>query len=581
MIKNLSIFLFVLLFIPMVLQAQNKNAVPKAPVVMDIQEKAHTSTANSVAAANYVVVDSMANAFGPAISAINPFAYDPWANVAAFVHRGHSSYAAGSGQLWYNISTDMGVTWSRVGPVNTAPIAARYPSMAISNPTKGTLDATTGLFSWPELNPGAFGNVGYGADQPLGAGTTFADTIVGNYSSQVPSWTSDNSAWVFWSSDNQTDAGIEVFRTEDFATVASTIIPSGIFNDVGNITIGGVSFNGTQYLAALGTYTDPDTNNPIPFGWYPGYFTSTDNGVTWDNGTVVDFRTIPALSAYDQLLDYDEAAGTIRFDGDINIDKDGHLHFAIGVTDTNTTPWTHSIVDVYQTASGWDATIIDNLDGDPYILYALGPGLGQQGYSPYIAFDKNREVMAVQWVDKGNTEWCDVFLSHKTLAGTAWSTPENLTASDQQNNTQTHLANMLAGEAGNYTAFSMYGYVKGATGPFGDTTLTTDIFVAPVAFTEVVGVNDDVTINTFELEQNYPNPFNPKTLIRYSVPERSNVTLKVFDMLGREVSVLVNKTQEAGSYSINFDATKLSSGMYLYSITAGNQSATKKMILMK
>jgi len=579
MIKKLSIFVFVLLLIPFVMQAQNKNVVPKAQVVLDTQEKAHTSTANSVASANYVVVDSMANAFGPAISSINPFSFDPWANVVAFVHRGHSSYAAGSGQLWYNISTDLGVTWSRVGPINTAPIAARYPSMAISNPTKGDINATTGLFSWPELNPGAFGNLGYGADQPLGAGTTFADTIVGNYSSQVPSWVSDNSAWVFWGSDNQTDNAYEIFRTEDFATVASTVIPAAIFGGGGNICIGGASFEGKLFVGMMASFEDPDTNNPIQFGWYPGLLTSTDNGVTW-GVEVVDFRTIPALSAYDQLCDYDEAAGTIRFDGDINVDKNGHAHLALAVTDTSTTPWTNSVVDIFQTASGWDATIITNLVGDPWFQYTLGPGLGQQGYSCYLAFDKNREVMGYQWVDKGNTEWCDVFFSYKKLEDAAWSAPMNLTASDQQNNTQTHLANMLAGTAPNYTAFSMYGYVKGATGPFGDTTLTTDVFVAPVPFT-VSGVDDNITVNSFALEQNYPNPFNPSTSIKYTVPERSNVTLKVFDMLGREVSVLVNKTQEAGSYSVNFDASKLSSGMYLYSINAGNYNATKKMILMK
>lgn len=577
MIKNLSIFLFVILLIPFVLQAQNKNVVPKAKVVMDTEERAHTSTNNSVAAANYVVVDSMANAYGPAISVINPLVYDPASNVVAFLHRGHSSYAAGSGQLWYNYSTDMGVTWPRVGPVNTAPISARYPSMAISNPTKGDITATTAVFSWPELNPGAFGNLGFGADQPVGAGTTFADTIIGSYSSQVPAWASDNSAWVFWGSDNQTDNSYEIFRTEDFATVTSTIIPEDVFGaGGGNICFGGVSFEGNLTLGFMATYDDPDTNKPIPFGWYPGILTSTDNGVTW-NSEVVDFRTIPALSAYDQLCDYDEASGTIRFDGDINVDKNGYVHLALGVTDTATTPWTHSMVDVYQTASGWDATIVANLTGDVYTLYANGPGLGQMGYSPYLAFDAAREVMAYQWVDKGVADSCDLFFAYKALGDAAWSTPMNLTETPDDNS-QSHLANMLAGTAPNYTAFSMYGLVKSLSRDVGT---TTDAFIAPVTFT-VTGVGDgDMLVNSFALEQNYPNPFNPSTSIKYTISERSNVSLKVFDMLGREVSVLVNKAQEAGSYSVNFDASKLSSGVYVYSINAGNYSATKKMMLMK
>jgi len=141
---------------------------------------------------------------------------------------------------------------------------------------------------------------------------------------------------------------------------------------------------------------------------------------------------------------------------------------------------------------------------------------------------------------------------------------------------------MMAGSGENFTAFSMYGYVKGVTGPYSDTIATTDAFIAPVPFIEpFVGVDDPSLVNSFELEQNYPNPFNPKSLIKYSVAERSNVTIKVFDMLGREVTTLVNKTQEAGSYSVNFDASKLSSGMYMYTLNAGNYSATKKMMLMK
>jgi hypothetical protein len=586
MIKNLSIFVLVIL-LTVALQAQDKRVAQKAGILVDTQEMVSSSgysyEPNSVTQANYVLVDSMANIYGPAISTLNPLAYDPWADVVAFIHRGHAAYAAGSGQLWYQVSTDKGTTWSRVGPINTAPIAGRYPSMAISNPTRGDISGTTALFSWPELNPGAFGNVGYGADQPVGTGSAFADTVVGNYSSQVPSWASDENDWMFWSSDNQTDAAIEIWRTQDFGTIESSIIPSSTMEDGGNITFGGVTFGNNVYLGVFATFPDPDPTNPIQFGWYPGYFTSTDNGATWDNGTVVDFRTISALSAYDQILDYAEAAGTIRFDGDLNIDKNGNLHFAIGVTDTNTTPWTHTLVDIFQTSTGWDATIIADIEGDPFTTWAdaNSPGLGQMGYSLYLAFDENREVMAAQWSDKGNTDLADVFFAYKKLEDTDWSTKENLTATDQMNETQSHMGNRLAKDGNNYTAFSMYGYQTGYTGPSPDPVASSGIYIAPVPFTVIVDVDDDYTVNSFELEQNYPNPFNPKTSIRYSVAERSNVTLKVFDMLGREVSTLVNRTQEAGSYSVSFDASKLSSGMYLYTITAGNYNATKKMVLMK
>jgi len=86
---------------------------------------------------------------------------------------------------------------------------------------------------------------------------------------------------------------------------------------------------------------------------------------------------------------------------------------------------------------------------------------------------------------------------------------------------------------------------------------------------------------TFTLEQNYPNPFNPSTLIRYSLPSTEQVSLKVFDMLGREVAVLVNVRQAAGRYEVSFNATGLPTGLYFYRLQAGSYSETRKMMLVR
>jgi hypothetical protein len=85
----------------------------------------------------------------------------------------------------------------------------------------------------------------------------------------------------------------------------------------------------------------------------------------------------------------------------------------------------------------------------------------------------------------------------------------------------------------------------------------------------------------FSLEQNYPNPFNPNTKIKYSVPHSSNVTIKVFDILGNEIETLVNEEKPVGRYEINFNASSLPSGVYFYQLRAGNFVGTKKMILLK
>ncbi len=86
---------------------------------------------------------------------------------------------------------------------------------------------------------------------------------------------------------------------------------------------------------------------------------------------------------------------------------------------------------------------------------------------------------------------------------------------------------------------------------------------------------------TFTLEQNYPNPFNPNTLIKYQIPELSFVTLKVYDVLGNEIAILINEEKPTGTYEVELNGIDLPSGVYFYQIQAGNFVETKKMVLMK
>jgi len=85
----------------------------------------------------------------------------------------------------------------------------------------------------------------------------------------------------------------------------------------------------------------------------------------------------------------------------------------------------------------------------------------------------------------------------------------------------------------------------------------------------------------FKLDQNYPNPFNPSTIINYQIPEEGFITLKVYDIIGKEVKTLVNENKTAGSYNIKFDASDLASGIYIYQIRANNFVHSRKMMLLK
>jgi hypothetical protein len=86
---------------------------------------------------------------------------------------------------------------------------------------------------------------------------------------------------------------------------------------------------------------------------------------------------------------------------------------------------------------------------------------------------------------------------------------------------------------------------------------------------------------TFALAQNYPNPFNPETTIEYSIADKGLVTIKIYDLLGREITTLVNEIKKAGTYRITFNASNLSSGIYFYVLNAGGKSISRKMSILK
>ncbi|MDA3861576.1 MAG: T9SS type A sorting domain-containing protein [Melioribacteraceae bacterium] len=95
-------------------------------------------------------------------------------------------------------------------------------------------------------------------------------------------------------------------------------------------------------------------------------------------------------------------------------------------------------------------------------------------------------------------------------------------------------------------------------------------------------VDSDLEIpKVYELGQNYPNPFNPSTVIKFSLPESRLVSLKVFNILGEEVATLVNEMRSVGNYEVSFDASNLTTGMYIYRIQSGEFTSTKKMMLIK
>jgi hypothetical protein len=109
-----------------------------------------------------------------------------------------------------------------------------------------------------------------------------------------------------------------------------------------------------------------------------------------------------------------------------------------------------------------------------------------------------------------------------------------------------------------------------------------DTITVFVKQTTNIGYESRCVPQTFKLFQNYPNPFNPSTTISYSIPNSNFITLKIYDVLGKEIQTLVHEFQEANTYSVNFNTNKLSSSVYFYKLQVGNDfKETKKMLFLR
>jgi hypothetical protein len=548
------------------------------------EKSAVTSTVKGpmkTGALTWVSVDEVQNVYGQASTGVEPLAYDPKTGAHIFIHRGRTTYAAGSGQLWYNLSTDNGATWTRVselmaGLANTG----RYPSATISNPT-GSSTLTDALLVWvaPNLNiGGSFAGMYYGVDPGLGVGApvSFEDT---NPDSSLGSSgmiaASSAGPEVVWAMDDQ-NGGLYAWYTSDFVTVNKGY-PTGwdgaSFDLYGAYL--GLKFAAGKFYASVYGVTGGDPQDDYNLL----YATSADGGATWSSWTKLgtDWRT--TLGVPTSLFFQGAPTG---LNAEMLVDKDGKVHYFVVIGDTATnTAW---VGEIAETPTGWQHTKISgDLNLNTVQIYG---GLDQTAWSLNASIDEAGEVMAVSWLDAATSAATDtmpdVWFSSRTLTS-GWSTPTNLTESPDVPELILHMAPTLIKVSDNqYGVALSRSYEVGLAPPAlpGDTN-PTEIFVAAYLFSPTSVGEEGTVPNSFSLEQNYPNPFNPSTRISYTIAQSGPVTLKVYDVLGKEIASLVNEVKEAGSYTVDFNASNLANGAYFYKLQAGSFSQVKSMMLLK
>jgi hypothetical protein len=140
----------------------------------------------------------------------------------------------------------------------------------------------------------------------------------------------------------------------------------------------------------------------------------------------------------------------------------------------------------------------------------------------------------------------------------------------------------FAGGSSNRLVRGIVGQTLTGTAGIENLVLSAGFLADPLLRDPMLSAGEPQTVpSTFELCQNYPNPFNPKTVVSCQLPAASSVRLVVYDLLGREVAVLLDEERPPGAYSITFDASNFASGVYFYRLTAGEYVAIRKMLLLR
>jgi len=352
----------------------------------------------------------------------------------------------------------------------------------------------------------------------------------------------------------------------------------------------GVSgLNGQMYGACM-----LNANDGYAVSYQPRAFRTTDGGTTWNIQTVVDnytgyFYDIKMADTSTGYLSggagrlYKTTNGGLTWDT-LSVPSRTYSFLSLEVLDAQTVAvFGSSSVNYFSTDGGvtWlirntNATTINgsawayDATGHTYAFFAVGTnGSIQKNTLSVVPV----ELAAFSASVTGN----DVLLS--------WSTATELNNRgfdiERKDDSGNRTIVGFVGGNGTTTQVSNYAFTdKGvAEGKYSYRLKQSD-YSGSFSYSNIVEVEVGTPM-TFALDQNYPNPFNPTTTIAYRIPEASVVTLKVFDITGTEVATLVNTKQEAGSYTVNFDASKLASGMYIFTIKAGEFTATKKMMLLK
>lgn len=477
---------------------------------------------------------------------------------------------------------------------------------------------------WPQIDVSLTGS---------NAGTL---AIVGHTPSRLGIWDETSSSFLLSQFDGSTDPSMQFlgediylatsgnrvqfmfYKTTDIGVTfsnydsISTSHPSPIWWGAnGGVEVGMSKSPDETKLMFFGTNTyNADASSPGQV--YNGYARDSADNVwviyTLDGGTNWTKKSIGWDGDFDIVTGYHVPNYAPLFENfgqiDAAVGNDGVMHFIANGYGLhfNATKDT-AIGDAYpilywnSTMTTWKAIsnpAVDDVEDSIMADKRPGNGIGQS--YPSISVSADGKVLYAIWSGpemNGNTVvlddtsglfFNDLYHAYSLNGGETWTYGGVLAGKGKVSEAFGHSAQLLQDAGDKYVAHIIYLEDKMAgTSLFAanGTATTNPLVYKTFDLPKPSSVGDGVNLNSFELGQNYPNPFNPTTTINFTLAEKSNVSLKVFDVLGREVMTLVNSTKDAGAHQVSFDAKDLASGLYIYTLKAGNFTSSKKMMLMK